>query len=323
MRSIKSLVVLAAVSGLFAGCGLNPWGAGQSGFKLFAALGKAVQKPSAIDDQKNNKQAVKSTLTTGVAKRLAKSAGRPVDTWRDTGYIAQISGNRYIYREHVTNKPSDEDPENLQTGWGEVEFAYNGDPNVAWSDANITDVYVFRFVGRENKTWKDEVDSLRLSIEFAATGVGAVKPGATYAWGRNITGDIAKGDGDTACFFVDSLNEVDSIQYGEGHFLDAHSGNSHDGDPYSFDFGIEVWHMGTYADYTDNQGVITFLLPWGETGKNLHFMIHFHPNYRRTGEIRESGPNGTLRVEFDWNEKSNSGAVTYYDEDGKVVETEN
>ena len=166
-------------------------------------------------------------------------------------------------------------------------------------------------IGRETKTWNNEVCSLRISIEFTDSDVNSITPGMTTAWGRNISATYDLGREDTAYFALDSLDAASHIQYGEGHFYDAHTGEDNTGEPYAFDFDIEVWHRNSadsskpYERYQDNEGIVAFYLPWGN--KTLHFRIHFAPDYERDGEIREDGPGGVVRVAFTHNEKSGAG----------------
>jgi hypothetical protein len=328
MQNFKPIIAVAGASALLAGCGLNPWGAGQSGLKIFAGVAKAVQKPSQIDDEKNSKDGVAAVVATGAARRLAKGTA-VAELGVDSATIISHGGDKYTYIEYMNNKPSEEDPGRLLTGVGKVSFTYGpGDPDSGVVEGNITAIDSFHFNGRENTTWKAEVCSLVLSVTFEDPLIASLKPGLTWAWARNITGDIARGDGDTAFVAIDELDTVEKKQYGRGHFLDAHTGDDNTGESYAFDFGFEVWHMDdnpAYSDYSNNEGELSFALPWGASSDSLHFQIHFYslkeyPNYRRTGTIKES--DGTLRVQFDWNEKTGTGWVTYYNEDGKEIETD-
>jgi len=323
MQSYKSIIAVAGASALLAGCGLNPWGAGQSGLKIFAGVAKAVQKPSQIDDSKNGKDGAAAVVATGAAERLAKG----LSSAEASAIVAEIIGhgnNKYTYIEYMTNKPSEEDPEKLLTGIGKVSFEYSpGDPNVGFNDTYITAVDSFYFEGKELKTWNGELCTLVICVKFDDPNIASLKPGLTWLWGKNITGDIARGDGDTAYVAVEQLNDAEKKQYGQGHFLDAHTGSDNSGDSYAFDFNFEVWHMDDnppYTDYSNNEGELTFALAWGASSDSLYFQIHFYPQYRRTGTITDS--KGVVRVRLDWTEKYNTGTITYYNEKGDVVETE-
>jgi hypothetical protein len=182
-------------------------------------------------------------------------------------------------------------------------------------------------IGREYKSWSQVTDSVHVKISFQTPDTKDLKPGLISAWGKNISDLQSQGSGDTAAFFLDSLNDATHTQFGEGHFFDAHTGRTHDGEPNSFDFTIQVIHKNTvdpskpYERYQDNEGIINFYLDQAN-GNPLYFTIHFFPLYDRTGEIRRDGPNGSLLVEFDYNEKTGSGHATYYNEKGDVIGTE-
>ena len=66
-----------------------------------------------------------------------------------------------------------------------------------------------------------------------------------------------------------------------------------------------------------------FYSPWGESETDsLYFTINFYPDYYRDGTIRKNGPKGPVLVRFTWNEKTEQGTVTYYDEDGDEIGSE-
>lgn len=328
---VKSVAIVAVAALLLGGCGLNPFGSGEGGLSIFAKIGKAMQKPSAINDEQNSKASAEAAVSEaqGAAKRLAKGTASAAEIWRDTSALESISAGKYRYWEHVTNKPSEEDPDKVQTGRGEVVFLYSEplDSVQQIVSANIIGIESFHFIGREVKTWKQEIDSLDLTVAFSSTGIDSIKPGLTTAWGKNISATIEQGQGDTAYFALDSLDDVNHIQYGEGHFLDAHTGRDNTGDPYPFNFEIQVIHKNLldpsrpYLRYQDNEGIVTFTIPWGRNATDsLHFMIHFFPNYERSGTITDD--NGVVRVRFVHNEKTGVGSVLYYNDKGEEIAAE-
>ena len=335
MKTTLRLTSLAAVCAglLVSSCGINPFGSGQSGLKIFAHLGKALQKPSQINDEQSSKNGSKAAVATaqGMAKRLAKSAdgaGALLDpSWLKAHGIAD-SGDFYCYWEEVVNKPSEEDYQKKVTGRGEVMFTYDGVPTLGSMDtAKITGIASFEMVGREYKSWNEVTDTVRVKISFLNPDTKDLTPGRITAWGKNISALQSQGQGDTAAFMLDSLDDAKHIQYGEGHFYDAHTGRTHDGDPASFDFIIQIIHKNSedpnkpYLRYQDNEGIINFYLDQ-KNGNTLYFTIHFYPKYYREGEIRRDGPDGPVLVEFDYNEKTGTGSATYYNEDGDVIGTE-
>jgi hypothetical protein len=88
---------------------------------------------------------------------------------------------------------------------------------------------------------------------------------------------------------------------------------------------MKVIHINTldptkpYERWQDNEGEITFTLPWGNTGDSLYFLVHFQPNYQRWGRIYKNNANGPMLVAFVHNEKTRVGEVIYYDENGKEI----
>lgn len=341
MRKVFIPLILISISVLIlSGCGQNPWGPGASGgLNFFAKVGKAMQKPSAIEDEENGKEGAKSTISEGtaVAKRLAKgSVGVEDNPWLDSNWIS-VSGDTLAYYEMVTNKPCEEDSEKLATGTGEVKFGYSGTTPVTLDNLDpnqITDVYSWHFVGEENKTWKKSADgnyseicSVDVTVTFSTTAISDFKPGKTWAWGKNISATEDLGKGDTASFLVDSLDEVNATQYGEGHFYDANTEDENSDESASFDFDLQILHKNSidslkpYERYEDNEGIMSFLFPWG-TQDSLYFSIHFFPDYYREGEIRKNSADGPILVKFTHNEKTGDGTATYYDEDGNEIGNE-
>jgi hypothetical protein len=335
MKNTLRLVSLAAICAglLVSGCGINPFGPGESGLKIFAQLGKALQKPSQINDEQSSKNGSKASVATakGMEKRLAKSADGVAavlePSWLKAHGLTD-SGDYYCYWEEVENKPSEEDSLKKVTGRGEVKFTYDGAPTLGTIDtAKITGIISFEMVGREYKTWSDVTDSVHVKISFLNPSTKDLTPGLITAWGKNISDLQSQGKGDTAAFYLDSLDDVSHIQYGEGHFYDAHTGRTHDGDPESFDFTMQVIHTNSvdptkpYLRYQDNEGIINFYLD-RPNGAKLYFTIHFLPRYNREGEIRKDGPDGPVLVKFDYNEKTRAGTATYYNENGDVIDTE-
>jgi hypothetical protein len=340
IRIIKIAVLPLAVCVALSGCGRNPFGPGSMGLSIFASIGKAIQKPSAINEQQNNRESAQKTVTTaaqGMAKRLAKGAAGAVrPAWVDTQYIVVVPP--FVkYVEVVTNKPSEEDPEKVSTGTGWVIISYSGSTaglelsNI--DTTQITDIDSFHFVGREEKLWKTdglnhEADSVEYKVGFTATSItGTIKPGLTFAWGKNISASYVLGKDDTASFWLDSLDDVNHTQKGEGHFFDARSGdNNQNNESNSFDFTLVVRYKNTqnpaqpYLRYQDNEGTLNFSLPWGKSSDSLYFTINFYPDYYRDGTIKKNGPNGPTLVSFTRNEKTGVGVTVFYDDSGKEID---
>jgi hypothetical protein len=333
----KILLAPLALSIVLAGCGNNPFGPGSSSLSFFAKIGKAIEKPSAINDKENSKDGSKNMVTPGsLQKGLAKSLARDSATpaWvTDKGLI--VRGDTVFYFEDVVTKPKDDDPYKTTTGHGEVGFMYNGATSSLTLDnivvANITGIYSFHFKGSEKKTWSGELDTVEYSVRFQNPTLLDLKPGHTTAWAKNISSTIALGQGDTASFALDSL--YDTAEYGEGHFYDAHSGKQNTEGPKAFDFTLEVIHINSldptkpFLRYQDNEGIMHFYLPYGISGDSLYFTVHFfppynHPAYDREGEIRKNGPDGPRLVYFKVKEMTQSGTVVYYDENGKEIGSE-
>ena len=331
---MKTALGLVAAVGMIS-CGMNPFGSGaQGGLDLYAKVGKNMERPKAINDEENGKDGSKTVVKEGVAasNRLAKR-GATGDPWVVANGIESV-GDTLVYFEIVKDKPSEEDAEKLMTGRAEVRFGYGGAKPAALANLDttkITDLFSFTFVGRENKTWKyfetkanSQLDSVDIEVLFSSTGITNIKPGKTRFWAKNISKAVELGAGDTAKFVLDSLGDAKHTQYGKGVFLDAHSGKQSDGKPSSFAFDIEILHKNSlggnpYLRYEDNEGTVTFMLPWGSGRDSLHFSVHFSPGYDRDGVIRKNGAEGPVLVEFQLNEKSGKGTVTYKNESGEVI----
>ena len=319
------------------GCGLNPFGPGaQGGLDLYAHFAKTSERPKAINEEENGKNGANGLVKEGAsaAGRLAKgAAGTAVDSPWIVARGLRSSLDTLIYWEDVRNKPSEEDAEKLMTGRGEVKFRYGGlapDSLIRVDTTLITDVFSFHFLGRENKTWKtsggsSEIDSLDVEVNFSSTSIINIRPGKTRFWARNISSRDDLGAGDSAFFSLDSLNDSIFTQYGRGEFLDAHSGKENAGAARPFHFDIRIIHKNSlggnpYLRYQDNEGILNFILPWGERGNDsLYFEIHFMPNYQRDGVIRKGGPQGSVLVEFNFNEKTGVGTVIYRNENGEEI----
>jgi hypothetical protein len=333
----KILLVPAALVSVLAGCGNNPFGPGTSSLSFFAKIGKAIEKPSAINNNENSKDGSKNSISTGslqksLAKSLAQDSAAPA--WlTDKGLI--LTGDTMIYYEDVAGKPNDADPFKLSTGHGEIAFMYPGASSSLTLDnivaANITGIYSFHFKGREVKTWSGEIDTVEYWVRFRDPTMLDFKPGQTTAWAKNISTTIALGQGDTAAFELDSL--YDTAEYGSGHFFDAHSGKQNSQGPSSFNFTLQVIHVNSldptqpFLRYQDNEGIMNFYLPYGASNDSLYFTVHFyppynHPVYDREGEIRKDGPNGPRLVYFKIKEMTQAGTVIYYDENGKEIGSE-
>ncbi|MFH0919365.1 MAG: hypothetical protein V1913_03315 [Fibrobacterota bacterium] len=332
----KTLAILAVTGLALTGCGKNPFGPGApGGLSIFAKLGKAMSKPSAVNDEENGKEGSKNTVNTAIAtaKRLAKGFGtQAAPSWLVSNGIEVRGGDSLVYFEVVRDKPDESDNQKLTTGRGEVAFKYTGTytnlPSL--NPMLISDVYHWKFTGREKKSWNSEVCSLRATVNFSQGNIlvpSTIKPGFTEFWARNISSSVELGEGDTAFFTLDSLDDNNHIQYGSGAFYDAHSGKDNSEGPKSFDFDLAVIHKNSqnpslpYLRYEDNEGIMSFTYPWGETGDSLYFMIHFKPNYERSGEIRKNTADGALLVEFTNNDKTGAGTTTYYNEKREVIGT--
>lgn len=322
------MMLLAAIVILAVACGQNPLGSGNpGGLKYYSLLAKAVQKPDAINDEEKSKDGARGLVAEGTAAaKRAKAAGAAAaPAWLlDSGISLDNDGN-LTYYEVVKDKPSEEDPDVLVTGRAAVVFKYSETGVTNIDPALITDIISWEFDGRQYRTWDGQTDSLRAKVRFAVTDITDIKPGKTSWWGMNISATDDLGKGDTASFTVDSLDDVNKVQYGEGHFLDAKSGEDNTGDPKPFDFDVEIHHKNTlggnpYERYEDNEGVMHFSLPWGASGDSLYFSITFKRNWEREGTVRKNGPDGPVLIRFTHNEKTGAGTVTYYDEDGNELE---
>lgn len=342
MKRIPGVIAAGGIGAVvvFGGCGLNPFGAGEAGLKPFAHLGKALAKPQAINEEENSKQSSKKRLeAAGSAKRLAKArGGARAEAWMAAEPELEDLGNGSLkYVEYMDRKPAEDDPQKLMSGTAEIVFKYAHD-NVTLSTLNpalITDIESWHFDGREEKTWEPgHVDSVRATVTFDVTDVADIRPGRTEWWGRNISADVALGKGDTGSFVLNALDDVNHTQSGEGHFYDAHTGRDNNGEPYAFDFELVVYHKNEqdpgkpYYRYEDNEGLLTFTLPWAETGDDLYYWIYFSRvdmagggiDYKRTGKIYKNSENGPLLAEFIAYEKgSKPGYVIYYNESGEEI----
>ena len=323
------MMLLAMIVILAVACGTNPLGSGNpGGLKYYSLLAKQVQKPDAINDEEKSKDGAKGLVAEGTAaaKRAKSAGGAAAPIWiLDSGVSLDLDGN-LTYYEVVKDKPSEKDPDVLVTGRAEVMFKYTGTDVVNIDPNLITDIISWNFAGREYRTWDGQTDSMIATVRFAETAVADIKPGKTNWWGMNISATDALGKGDTASFEVDSLDDVNKIQYGEGHFLDAKSGEDNSGDPKPFDFEVEIHHKNTtggnpYERYEDNEGVMHFSMPWGTSGDSLYFSITFKPNWDREGTVRKNGASGPVLIRFTHNEKTGAGTVIYYDEDGNEIES--
>jgi len=338
-RTLKLIASIGIAGMLLANCGKNPLGPGApGGLSLFAKIGKAMSKPAAVNNEQNSKDGTKSTLGSGVSKAyLGKvlsgqaAPGVVFDTLYD-----MPTANTYMYQQRVADKPNDDDPMKHSTGTGEIVFKYSGNPRVAFNAMYITNIISFHFIGREQKIWNNEIDSLDVTVTFSVTEIADFKPGLTTMWAKNITGDITKGDGDTAKFSVEALDETilnHPVQSGSGVFYDAHSGNDQSGEAKSFSFNLKILFQNTqdstkpYRRYQDNEGIITFSLPWAQD--SLAFNIHFYSQnkllentYDREGNIYKHDENGARVVYFKSNERTGKYVIVYYDDSNKETNRE-
>jgi hypothetical protein len=340
---VNAACVALALIVLVTGCGKNPFGPGAMSLDVFSKIAKSIDKPAVINKEENSGESSKNMVSAGqsagvaAAKRLAKGAAidaRPY--WLDTNWIT-VNGSSVTYYEQVSKKPCEDDPfDKKTTGTGRVVFRYAGSTAgltlASLQLSQITDIDSFHYVGREEKLWhvdglNHEIDSVEYKVAFMATNIReTIKPGTTWAWAKNISATAVLGAGDTAGFRLDSLDDANHTQYGEGHFYDAHSGdNRKNNEAKSFDFTLKVKYINTlnpaqpYLRYQDNQGTLNFFLPWGSSGDQLYFTINFYPYYYRDGTIRKNGPAGPVLVAFTKNEKTGIGTTTFYDENGKVI----
>ncbi len=320
---LKSAGVAVVSCGLIAGCGLNPFGGSMGSMSIFAKVGKAVQKPSAINDPQNDKQTASAKVGAAMAKSMASGMAKSAvaePTWILGRGITSNGDGWFTYWESVVNRPSDDDPrDKTSTGLGEVVFKSNVASPTLDVPGTVTDVKSFHFIGHETKKWNLEVDSLDIRVTFNQTIVGDLKPGLSTVWGKNISETIAQGAGDTAFFSVDTL--VGDIQKGAGHFFDAHTGTDNSGESFSFNFGLTIDHKGTFGNYNDNTGTVNFTLPWsGGEADSLYFDINFLTDYERNGKIYENDAHGVLRAEFTHNEKNGHGTTKYYNKKGDLID---
>jgi hypothetical protein len=334
MKKGTALIAIAAILLIgITGCGKNPFGPGAAGgLDLFAKIGKAMGKPSAINEEENDKKNAKEVVSKPAAKRYLAKGLRTEDPWQTGNGIIPNDDGSLTYWETVSNKPDEHDKLKLFTGRAEVVFTYNGPAPAQPSDLNvglIGDIISWHANGSEVKTWKKdalgnmETNSINLLITFAQGDIQqpcTIKPGVTTAWGKNISASVELGRGDTASFKLEPItDDINHIQYGEGHFYDAYND---DGESRSVDFKLEIHHKNNYPElsgcpsgnpylrYEDNEGVVTFEMPWGETGDDLFFHIHFYPAVGttlgyRVVKIYKNDINGELLYEVTVDEHDN------------------
>ena len=322
LKVFLKAVVPVALSLAIAGCGANPFGPGaQGGLDVFAKIGQAMSRPQAIDRQ-DNSQATSQAIVSegaGAAKRLTKVAAIGMMRMYIVKRGIRWYGDTITYYETVLNKPSEEDPTKLVTGTGEVRFIYTGAHVDSLKDVNtalIAGLYSWHFQGSEWKPWSAERCSVSATVQFVTPRTldsNLIKPGKTWLWAKVTSGTNI---GDTSCFVLDSLDDVNHVQFGRGGFYKA---ADRSGDPKSFNYGIKVIHKNSmdpahpYLRYQDNEGEVTFYLLWGKTiTDSLYYQIRFKPNYEREGTIRKNGPGGKILVTFTKNEQTNTGKVVYH-----------
>lgn len=324
------LTFIAAIAFLLSGCG-NPFGKGSVGLRPYALLGKKMEKPKSINDEDSNKETAKKNLAQSaetLARRMA--SGEVPKDWVQSRKLSEDENGNWVYTEVVKDKPSEEDPALLNTGTAQIVFSYDGIPVLdSLDESKITDLHSWHFLGRNIKTWNPgQIDSVEATVRFASSNIDSLRPGKTDFWGLNISTEDAFGKGDSVHFSMDSLDEASRIQFGEGSFFDAKTGEDNDGESKEFNINIQILHKNNqdstkpYLRYEDNEGIVSFQIPWGESSDELYFTIHFYPGWDRTGTIRKNGPDGLLLAEFTNNEKTGEGEIVFYDEDGKVVNRE-
>jgi hypothetical protein len=335
-NKLKYLVFAVAAALAVSGCGLNPFGEGAlGGLNIYANFAKAMEKPKAIEEEESGKEGSKNMIKDGVGMvaRAKGAASQQDEPWLlEKGLIQR--GDTLVYYEEVLDKPTEEDPDKEVTGRGEVAFGYSGTPLPTTPDeldtTLITDLYSFYFIGRETKNdnfvHAGQVCSLEITVLFSTSDVNDIKPGKTWFWAKNISPTVDLGKGDTASFYLDSLDDIANIQYGAGHFLDSVTGEDNNEGSRPFDFEVEVHHKNQadptkpYHNYHDNEGVVRFMLAWGNSDTDsLHFTVNFYPQYERKGTIRKNGPDGPVLCKFEHNEKTGEGWVTYFNEDGDEI----
>ncbi|MBD3420807.1 MAG: hypothetical protein GF398_11875 [Chitinivibrionales bacterium] len=333
-RSITMLIAGLLAASQFTGCGLNPFGAGKSGLRWAAVVGKSVEKPP-INEEENSEESAKKKLAVAQVNRLAKSAAI------DAGIVSRSiedSANVFIYRETVNNKPAEHDFGKLITGTGTVAFKTTQTTITSVDDIDetkITDILRWHFKGREYKTWKKVTDSLEISVEFAKTKLAEVKPGETSVWGLNISDEKEKGRDDSAWVYLSEADDANQTQTGSGIFKDAHSGEDNTGPARYFHFQTQIIHKNAldsgkpYERWEDNEGVMEFKTAWDATGDSLYFYILFSPvnstdpqtiDYKREGSVYENDKSGNKLLDFVAYEKSGEGNYTIYDDNGEVIE---
>ncbi len=230
MSSLKSFLTIAVMMGVslfMAGCFFGPEEKqenteNQTVLEMYAEWGKEMEEPAAVREEDQNKQHLKSQI--GYYYRTREAAPHV-----DSCGLIEKADNVYLYYEVVTDKPDEMDPEKLFTGRGEIEFKYphSGATLLTLDPALITDIISWYGIGRDEYTWfPGLIDSVEASVEFADTDVGTIKPGLSRFWGKNISTSIALGQGDTGSFVLDSLDDANHTQYGEGRLSEAHGGEN-------------------------------------------------------------------------------------------------
>lgn len=316
-RKSKIVMVLAFVPLLMVSCFILPTDTNNDStaiLKLYAEIGKEMEEPTAIKKEEQNKKHLKDQI-------ISSLMNRDYVSYIDSCGLIEQTGNVYLYFEIVTDKPDPIDPEKKFTGRLEIVFKYPhaGTTLPTLNPALITDIISWYGLGREEYDWLvGYADSVEASVAFTNTAVADIKPGISRFWMRNISTSIALGKGDTGAFALDSLDDINHVQYGTGRFLDAHSGDNNDQDPYAFNFDIQVIHKNhedptrPYYRYEDNEGITEFFIPYWGTTDSLFYNIHYFPLYYRTGEIRLNAEDGKLLVTFSWDVKADTGTVTIH-----------
>lgn len=335
---MKSLLFIGlSLSTLMMGCGENPFGAGNFSLKNFATFAKKMDKPKSIHEDEADKATAQAALnsaqvaTTAMA-RMGSVAESPAATGVVDEGIEVLNDSQFVYYQELMQKPSKEDEDKLETGRAEITFSYEGSPiDSQFNPEYIIEISNWSFEGYHEKTWiTGHKDSVEISIDFSSgSQFDNLTPGLTSFRAWNVSSNKDAGQGDTAYFALDSLDDTLKQQYGSGSFFDSFTGEDNDGASRTFDFDLTILHKNAsdsskpYLNYHDNEGIMEFEFVYeeGEEPLTLWFSIHFYPQYHREGEIyRVEGDDKILAARFTHNEKTGEGETIWFDDEGNEVD---